>query len=175
MAYIFHVYPYLMGTTGLQSTFHKRNISQLLKHRIMRNRRFPLTPVGKNGHLQTVFRVTTDIPLDTSGRFFHTPPDQCHILTLRSLLKKLFSEGGFGFGRFCYNQQARSIFVDTMHQSQPRIGYIEIGVISKSISQCIEQRPRIIPVSGVDDQSGRFIHDQHFAVFIYDIERNIFG
>ena len=62
-----------------------------------------------------------------------------------------------------------------MYQSQTGIAYIIVGGIPEIVRQCVYQCPAIIPVSGVYDQSCRFVDNQDGFVFVYDIERYVLG
>ena len=67
---------------------------------------FALVTFWENHHLQTVFGVSGNMPLNGSLFFFHIAPDQCHVFPLTALVKKLLGQMGHGPFRFGNDQQS---------------------------------------------------------------------
>ena len=92
MTDMFHVGSYLMGTSCLQTALHQSHIAIPLQYLIMSNSTLAnLRPWGKDSHTKTVFRVTPDIPLDTSRVLREVSPYQGMITTMRIVVEELRS------------------------------------------------------------------------------------
>ena len=62
-----------------------------------------------------------------------------------------------------------------MHESEPWIIDVVFCVVAEMIGQSIDQRARVIAVSGVHNKPGRLVDHQHRVILIYNVKWNIFG
>jgi len=102
VADLFHVYPYLVGTAGLQTTFNQSDVAEPFQHAVVRHRRFTLFPFGKDPHYHPVFRVATDVAFNGAAILSQVAPYQCHVETLCLFVEELRREMGFRFRSFCH-------------------------------------------------------------------------
>jgi hypothetical protein len=80
-----------------------------------------------------------------------------------------------GFFVFGEQNNSRSIFVDAVHKTKSRVGSIKTGRIFEMPSQGIEQSPPVISDTRMNDHSRIFIDQYKVAVFVNDMNGNIFG
>ena len=171
---IFHMDTYLMRTPGFEAAFHQCDIAQTFQNGIVGDRRLALISFGENRHLHAVTRITADIAFDPSFVVAYDTPYERPVFTFGRFVEKLQTEVCFSFRLFSDNQQAGSIFIDTMNESEGGIVRIVCRIIFQIPSKGIHQCAGIVPMSGVYDQSGRLIDHQQIVIFLYDFYRNIF-
>ncbi len=88
MSQMFHMHPYLVGSSGLQLTGYQTNIAQTFQNLIVGNRFLALVPIRKNGHLQPVFGVARQMPFNSALIFGNIAPNQRNILAFTGFFQK---------------------------------------------------------------------------------------
>ena len=66
------------------------------------------------------------------------------------------------------------ILVDSVHQTGPHIAVAEQRQILQMIGQRVDQRSRIVPVTGMHHHAGRLVDDNQVVVFVTDVQRYVF-
>lgn len=175
MADVFHVYADLVGTSGFQYAFHQCDVAQSFQNLIVCYGMFALCRVGQNRHLHPVLRVSSDVAGDGSFVFVDDSPYQRVVFTFGGLVVELQAQAGFGVGCLGYDQQSGGIFVNAVYQSHLRIVRIVGGYVAQVPGDGIDQCPVVITASRMDYQSGGLVDNHQVFVFVYDIQRNVFG
>ena len=167
---VFHVYANLMRSPRFEPALHKRNVSQPFEYLVVGHGMFCqwIFPFGKYGEEHPVARVAPQIADDGTFVFFHVSPHQCVVGSPCGFIEKLFSQVCFGIRSFGYQQQTRSILIDTVHKSHPRVVRIEIRIIFQVEGDGIEQRTFVIAHSGMHHQPRLLVDDEQFVIFIYN-------
>ena len=104
VADVLHMYTYLMGTSRLENTLHKGDVTQTFQYPVMGNSMFTLV-VGQHGHLHTVFGIPADVTYNGSFVLFNDSPYQCTITSFGGFVEELYAEIGFGVRCLCYNPE----------------------------------------------------------------------
>ncbi len=135
-----HVYPYLVGATGLEAAFDERHVSQRLDDFIVGDGMFSLAAVGKDLHDAAVADVAAHIAGDGALLWVGGAPYQCEVAAPRGAVEKLFCQlvvGIFVLGNY---EQSRGVLVNAVHQSRPQLPRLkerEIPeVVHKRIHEC---------------------------------------
>ena len=110
----------------------------------------------------------------TLFRYRHAPHER-KILAARGLIEKLLAEIGLGIGSFGHHEQAGCVLVNAVHEAEPRVGDIIIGIIFEMPCEGIDERAGIVSVSGMHHQSGGLVDHKHVVVLVDYVERYVFG
>ena len=93
MADVAHVSAYLVRASRFQATFHECGVTIAFQHAPMRDGRLACVAVGrKDGHTQTVFRVSPDVTLDAALVFYEVAPHQSHIRAIGLMVEELLAQ-----------------------------------------------------------------------------------
>ena len=91
MAYVFHMYAYLMGASGFQPAFHHGHMRKVVDYFIVGDSVFAVIAVGKDGHLQSVFETSPYVSFDCTAFFVELSPYNRYILSVGCLIEELFA------------------------------------------------------------------------------------
>ena len=126
MPYMLHVHANLVGASGLESALDERDIWEALEYAPMRD-----GFLGLRALLEVVDTVDSAVTVvarertfDCTAVFFESAPYERIIGAFRSMVEELLTKVRFRFGCLGDEQQAGSIFVDTMYEAD--IGIIDI-------------------------------------------------
>ena len=121
-----HVYAYLMGTSGLQTTFYQRHIRKPLQHSPMGDSLFGLRTFLQipNAVDSAVSVITRQCAFHSSAIFLKSTPNEGIIGAFGRMVEELPSQMRFRFRSLGNKQQSRSVFVYTVYQTD--IGIVDI-------------------------------------------------
>jgi len=178
VSYMLHMYAYLVCASGFESALDERDIWEALEYAPMRD-----GFLGLRALLELVDTVDSAVTVVARERtfnrtavFFESAPNKGIIGAFRRMVEELLTKVRFRFGCFGDEQQAGSIFVDTMNETD--IGIIDIDWtfgISHLEMPCegMKERMLVVTVPGMNDESGGFVNDHEVVVFIDDIKGDI--
>ena len=175
MSDMFHVYSYLVSTSGLEVALQEGGILESTQHPVMSNGVFcQRVFVGVDDtELHSVFRISSQCSVDGAGVFFHYAPYQSVVGSLRSLVLELFAKERLCLFVFGYEQQPRGVFIDTVYKPHTRIVDVEFRIVFQIPSDGVEQRAVEVAHTGVYHHIGSFIDDHNIVVFEYYRERYV--
>lgn len=156
-----HVYPDLVGSSGLKYAFDARNVSESFDHLIMRHRMFSDLRIIEDSHLELIAWISSYITYDRAFVLIEISPHEGHIFTSSGLVEKLESQVSLGFGSLGYHKQSAGILVYAVNESESRVADIVVWIVAEVIGECVDESTVIIAMSRMNYQSSRFIDDHY--------------
>ena len=178
--YMLHMHAYLVCASCFQSTLDERDIRELLEHSPVGDSLF-----GLRTFLEVPYAVDSAVAViarqgsfDCAALLLERTPDERVIGAFGGMVEELTGEVGLRFGRLSNEEQTGGIFVYTMDETD--IGIIDIDdwtIVERRMLEMpgegMEEGVLIVTMSGMDDESGGFVHHQQVIVLIDDIERYV--
>jgi len=127
----------------------------------------------RDRHLLAVRRVTADGCVDRAGVFLQIAADDALIGSCQRVVFELRGKMRVGSVVFCRNQKPRRVLVNPVDNAGALFPADTGKRIAAVMQQRVDHRPVRVPRRGVDDNSLGLVDDNHIAVFIADIERNL--
>ncbi len=171
-----HVNPDLVRPTGFEFAFDDGDVSVAFEHLVMGHRMLSdFGIVREHFELQAVGRISADVSIDRSFRFFQIPPHHGHVAPFDGMFEKLLGQFDLRLLVFRHHQQTGGVLVDSVDQdSHPLILRFRSLGQPQMKSQGIDEGPLVVPVPGVDHHAGRLVHDQDVRVLEDDVKRDVF-
>ena len=176
VADVAHVHAYLVSAPRLKYTAHNADMSQRFDYSIMCDGALADGSVGGiDVHLQAVAHRAGDVALDSALGRFGLSPHHRHVLAPRGLVEELTSEMRLCVRGLGHDEQSRRVLVDAVHQTEARVRDVIVGSVAEMPCQGVHQRARPVAVTGMYNQSGRLVDNQHVVVLVNDVERDVLG
>lgn len=162
-----HMHSNLMCPARIQNTFNQGRIAQPFLHFVTGAR---LLAPRHDRHPSSVDRMAANRTIDNAPLPHHTQ-HQRQIMSLDGPRLKLPYQIGLRLQGFCHDQQACSVFIQTMHDASPG----NLRKFWNVMKQGIQKSSGRIAIPGVDHQAGGLIYHQHVTIFVDDVQGNILG
>src|SRR5882762_6237982 len=125
-------------------------------------------------HARAISGVARDGQLDTAAGFFEMAFEERQVGLLHLALPKGFAKFRVRGIVFRYQDDARSAFVETMHDARTK-GIAALRQRLSAAKQGVHQRSGGIAGACMHGHAGRLVDGQDVLVFVENIERNGFG
>lgn len=126
-----HVHTYLVRASCFELALHHCYVAEVFDNLVVGDGVFALVAFGEDSHLQAVFRIAADVAFHSSVVFSEFTPDQRHVLAMGCLVEELLAEKSLGIWCFGNDKQSRCVFVDAVHESEPRVADVVVGVVAE--------------------------------------------
>ena len=166
----------LVRAAGFEHAADDIDVTEAFDHVVMRDGVLAaFATLGVNGHDFAIREVTADIADDGALVFGKVAPANGNVFSRGGLVEKLGGKVSFGFRRFGNDEEAGGVLVDAMDEAGAGIIRGEEGITLEMIGERIDERARVMPVSGMHDKSRGFLDDEKRLVLVNNVERDVLG
>ena len=169
-----HVHADLVRPARFQAAFHHGDEAVALQDLPVGDGPLAFLRIVIDAEAQPVVRVPSDGAGNGPLIFRQVAPNHGRIDPVDGMDEELVGQVRLGGRILRHDQETARVLVDAVHQHpHPFVALLRSLGNPQIVGQGIDKRSVVIPVPGVDDHPGRFVHDQHVLVLIDDVQGNV--